>query len=78
MKKSLQNFKSRAKQAFLVAGAGSSAMVLSGGAFAIDDTAVTAAYTAANTSVGNATTGLIALIALVVGISTVIALLKRG
>ena len=47
-------------------------------AFAIDDATVTSAFDAGSTSVGVAVTGLVALVAVVVGIGMVISLLKRA
>jgi hypothetical protein len=47
-------------------------------ALAVDDTAVAAAYTAGTTSVGLAVTGLIGLMAVIVGVGAVISLLRKG
>ena len=47
-------------------------------ALAIDDAAVSAAYTAGQSSVDNAVIGLIGLMAVIVGVGAVISLFKRG
>lgn len=47
-------------------------------ALAIDDAAVTAAYTTGSTSVDNAVIGLIGLMAVIVGVGAVIGLLRRA
>ncbi|HSX83962.1 MAG TPA: hypothetical protein VLE50_01090 [Cellvibrio sp.] len=44
---------------------------------AVDDAAITAAYTSANTSVDLTTTGMIQLVAIVVGIGLIVGLLKK-
>ena len=44
---------------------------------AIDDTAITTAQTAAETSVDLTVTGMIQIVAIIVGVSLVVALLKR-
>lgn len=60
-----------------------SAVVASAGAFvagtahAIDDAAITAAQTAAETSVDLTATGMIQIVAIIVGVSLVVSLLKR-
>lgn len=74
MKKHLKSLKNRSTQAMLAV----SATVISAGAFALDDEAVTAAYSDGSTSVGVAVAGLIGLTALVVGVNIVMGLLKRG
>lgn len=56
----------------------SAAAVGSSMALAIDDTVVTAAQTAAETSVTNASNGLIGIVAIIVGIGMVIALLRKA
>lgn len=67
-------FKKKASTAF----AGTVATFVGSAALAIDDAAVDAAYDAGTASTDNAVTGLIALIAVVVGVGMVISLLKRG
>lgn len=62
------------KYAFIVSSVSSLAAST---AFAIDDATVTAAQTAGEASVLNATTGVIAIVAVVVGLSIVMGIMKK-
>lgn len=68
----------RTKGAKMVAAVGTAgAALVSAGANAIDDAAITAAQEAAETSVDLTATGMIQIVAIIVGVSLVVALLKR-
>jgi co-chaperonin GroES (HSP10) len=66
----------RSRKAVVAAVAAGSALTASM-SHAVDDAAITAAYTGANTSVELTTTGMIQLVAIVVGIGLIVGLLKR-
>jgi hypothetical protein len=72
-----RRFKGRAARSVAAFGAGASAL-LTQAAFAVDDSVVTAAQTAGESSVLNATNGLLGIIAVIVGISLVLSIMKRA
>jgi len=74
MKKLLIQAKNNARKVGFVA----SGVALSSGAYAIDDTAITDAFTAANTSYGTAVAGIITLVAIGVGLGMVISAMRKS
>lgn len=73
MKKLIKAAKNNASKALLAAGTFGTSL-----AYAVDDAAVTAAQDAGSASVLNASNGLLAIIAIIVGISLVLSLMKKA
>lgn len=61
----------------LTVGATAAAALATSAAHAVDDTAITAAQTAAKTSVDLTSTGMIQIVAVIVGVGLVVSLLKK-
>lgn len=75
MKKS--TFKDRARSAFKSVAVAGTALA-STASFAVDDAAVTAAQSAGSASVLNASNGLLAIIAVIVGLQLVLGMMRKA